>query len=129
MEPEGSPPSEQPMEVSESVPTPSLAQPTAPQPEAVQEVEPPAGATPLPPSPPPRDEQVDSNPPVQSQEVAKGHDGDNVCLLAGEDDTDLDLTGDDGAGGRSPPNSQDEQTLLDSGNTQRVSPGVSDEMA
>ena len=61
--------------------------------------------------------------------MAEEHNDDNVSLLADEDDANLDLTGDDGIEGRSPPNSQDEQTLMDSGNPQRVLPGVSSEMA
>ena len=129
MESEESTPTEQPMEVSESVPPPSPAQQAASQLEVAQEVEPPAGATPPPPPPPPQDEPVDLNPPVQSPTAAEEHDDDNVSLLADEDDADLDLTVEEETEGRSPPNSQDELTLMDSGNPQWVSPGVSSEMA
>ena len=104
----------------------------------VQEEEPPTESTPstdapsprfeLPPPPPPRDEPVELNPPVQSPTEAGERDDDNVSLLADEDDADLDLSQEE-VENRSPPNSQDEQTLLDSGNPQRVSPGVSGEMA
>ena len=146
VEAEESTSTEQPMEVTESERPPALAQQTTHQEvvrevvqEVVQEEEPPTESTPstdappprfeLPPPPPPRDEPVESNPPVQSPTEADERDEDNVSLLADEDDADLDLSQEEEAESRSPPNSQDEQTLLDSGNPQRVSPGVSGEMA
>ena len=133
---------EQPMEVTESERPPALTQQTTPQEDVrvvVQEEEPLTESTPstdappprfeLPPPPPPRDEPVESNPPVRSPTEADEHDDDNVSLLADEDDADLDLSQEDEVENRSPPNSQDEQTLLDASNPQRVSPGVSGEMA
>ena len=126
---------EQPMEVTELVPPPALAQQTTSQLEVAQEEEPPVEVTPstdatppsppppprveLPPPPPPRDELVDSNPPVQSLTVAEEHDDDNVSLLADEDDADLDLSQEEETESRSPSNSQDELTLMNSGNPQQ----------
>ena len=135
VEAEESTSTEQPMEVTESVPPPALAQQTTSQLEVAQEEEPPVEVTPStdailpPPPPPPRVELVDSNPPVQSPTAAEEHDDDNVSLLADEDDADLDLSQEEETESRSPPNSQDELTLMNSGNPQRVSPGVSSEMA